>query len=281
MVLLHIFLFASAVLLAGCSEAPLAANPASSAPAAAAPAGPPQEGSIERQLFEALNRERRERALEELRWDARLARAARKHSEQMADRGELTHQFPGEEPVRSRIAAEGVRFTASAENVGFASTVERVHGGWMSSPGHRANILNEKYNAVGIGVAMRGRYIYATQNLARVLVEHDESSIRRGIVEAMQQLRRDRRLPPLRVEMIPELDAGACRGESNASDIPGRFRAQRRIVTFTISDPEKLPAHMQRRTLDPTVKEAHVGACFAPSEKYGNGNFWAMVVFLY
>jgi uncharacterized protein YkwD len=37
---------------------------------------------------------------------------------------------------------------------------------WMSSPGHRENILNPEYTDVGVGVAVRGREIRATQLFA-------------------------------------------------------------------------------------------------------------------
>ncbi|HUO03478.1 MAG TPA: CAP domain-containing protein [Rhizomicrobium sp.] len=35
--------------------------------------------------------------------------------------------------------------------------------GWMESPGHRANILNPRYDSSGIGVAMVGDQAFATQ----------------------------------------------------------------------------------------------------------------------
>ena len=35
--------------------------------------------------------------------------------------------------------------------------------GWMNSPGHRANILNEKYNEAGMGVAIINGYVISTE----------------------------------------------------------------------------------------------------------------------
>jgi uncharacterized protein YkwD len=35
--------------------------------------------------------------------------------------------------------------------------------GWMKSPGHRANILNPRYDTSGVGVAMAGDRAFATQ----------------------------------------------------------------------------------------------------------------------
>jgi uncharacterized protein YkwD len=40
--------------------------------------------------------------------------------------------------------------------------------GWMSSPGHRANILSEEYSESGIGIAIDGRgAVYFTQVFTR------------------------------------------------------------------------------------------------------------------
>ena len=39
----------------------------------------------------------------------------------------------------------------------------RAVSGWMTSPGHRANILSPDYRSSGIGVAVNGAYAYATQ----------------------------------------------------------------------------------------------------------------------
>ena len=39
----------------------------------------------------------------------------------------------------------------------------RAVAGWMRSQGHRANILSRNFDRSGIGVAINGSYIYATQ----------------------------------------------------------------------------------------------------------------------
>jgi uncharacterized protein YkwD len=39
----------------------------------------------------------------------------------------------------------------------------RAVAGWMGSEGHRANILSRNFDRSGIGVAINGSYVYATQ----------------------------------------------------------------------------------------------------------------------
>lgn len=52
---------------------------------------------------------------------------------------------------------EGYSFSAAGENiaVGYRSPAD-VMKGWMNSPGHRANILNTEYKAIGIGAVKIG-----------------------------------------------------------------------------------------------------------------------------
>ena len=52
---------------------------------------------------------------------------------------------------------------AWAENLAFGFDPAAVVGGWMASPGHRANILNPTYTETGVGFALdrSGRRYYA------------------------------------------------------------------------------------------------------------------------
>ena len=56
----------------------------------------------------------------------------------------------------------------AGENVGYAPSALRVHNALVASPGHRANMLDSRFNAVGIGFVNGpdGR-VWVTQNFAR------------------------------------------------------------------------------------------------------------------
>jgi hypothetical protein len=119
------------------------------------PAGPYPD---EQKLLNLVNQEREKAGLPKLQWNDHAAEAAREHSIQMAANLEISHQFPGEPVVSERIANTGMRFTVSAENVAEADSPEEIHMALMHSPGHRANIMSPRYNAVGIGVVLnKGR----------------------------------------------------------------------------------------------------------------------------
>jgi len=134
---------------------------------------------LERQMVELVNADRLDpdnraetggRAMP-LRWDPRLAQAARTHSEGMALRHILSHYEPnGDSPVE-RIYKAGVQWVAMGENIAQNLTVAEAEAALMNEPrfqaNHRGNILSKKYNSIGIGIARGadGRF-YITQDFA-------------------------------------------------------------------------------------------------------------------
>lgn len=89
--------------------------------------------AIERQVIDKVNDERFRRGLWPLRIDRRLMSSARGHAAWMTRNRQFEHTS---EPVGENIA------------MGQPSTREAVRD-WMSSPGHRANILSHNYVRVG------------------------------------------------------------------------------------------------------------------------------------
>ena len=63
----------------------------------------------------------------------------------------------------------GIRFSSAGENIAMGqSTPAQVMNSWMSSEGHRSNILNQNFTQIGVGLAKggSGRY-YWTQMFIR------------------------------------------------------------------------------------------------------------------
>lgn len=56
-----------------------------------------------------------------------------------------------------------VRWCGLAENVGYGGNAEIVQKAYMNSPGHRANILNTRWNGVGTGYAKKDGRVYTVQ----------------------------------------------------------------------------------------------------------------------
>jgi uncharacterized protein YkwD len=49
------------------------------------------------------------------------------------------------------------------ENVGYGGSIADIQGAYMSSAGHRANILNARFNYAAVGVAHRGDRVFTVQ----------------------------------------------------------------------------------------------------------------------
>ncbi|MEM8851936.1 MAG: CAP domain-containing protein [Pseudomonadota bacterium] len=88
------------------------------------------------------------RGLSPLRADPRLAAAAEEQAEFMARRGKIGHDGRGGSTVLERVRAVGVEGCHMAENVAAGQrSAAQVHGDWMGSAGHRANILNSNLDS--------------------------------------------------------------------------------------------------------------------------------------
>jgi len=121
----------------------------------------------ERQLFNAVNQERKTHGLPALKLDPSLMNAARAHAERMAEQGTLSHQLPGEPSLSSRTKAAGARFSWLSENVDEGPNAAAIHQSFMKSAQHRANILDSDMDSVGIGVAERNGQMFAVEDFSK------------------------------------------------------------------------------------------------------------------
>lgn len=112
----------------------------------------------ERGMVDLVNKERKDRGLKPLSFDARLREVARPHSADMFQRGYFAHYSPEGKSVADRAEEQGVQYGVIGENLAYAPSLELAHRGLMNSPGHRANILSPDFNKIGIGVMDGGIY---------------------------------------------------------------------------------------------------------------------------
>jgi uncharacterized protein YkwD len=102
-----------------------------------------------------LNQQRRANGLRPLHADSGLAKAALVHSKDMVAHRYFAHESRTGAPFTARMPR--ARFRLLGENIGWGSgrfaTPRAMVEGWMQSAGHRANILQRRYRAIGIGVA--------------------------------------------------------------------------------------------------------------------------------
>jgi uncharacterized protein YkwD len=129
---------------------------------------------VERKVTELTNEFRRDHHLSPLDRDTSLIDAARAHSDDMLRQNFFSHNNPNGSTPQSRIAPAYSRtLSRVGENIwsghGYdysdSTLMARIIvDSWVSSPGHRANLLNPNYNYVGVGVSAMGPEIRATQD---------------------------------------------------------------------------------------------------------------------
>jgi len=127
---------------------------------------------MEWRMLRLLNKDRRRDGLAKVRMQDDLRVVARKHSRDMAKKDYFDHVNLSAQSPSDRLRGARVSEVVSGENLamigGHGNPTQFAEEGLMNSPGHRANILNESYNAVGIGVVQNeSKVYYFTQNFAR------------------------------------------------------------------------------------------------------------------
>jgi hypothetical protein len=110
-------------------------------------------------LLQETNIQRAQNGDSALSLNSQLAQAAQAKANDMAARNYWSHITPdGDEPWVF-IAQTGYSYQAAGENLayGFDSSAAAVSG-WMNSPSHRENLLNNNYLDVGFGIANAANY---------------------------------------------------------------------------------------------------------------------------
>ena len=109
---------------------------------------------FESEVIDLVNVERAAEGLPPLSYDASLAAAARDHSEDMGLQNYFSHTSLDGRTVPDRIEDAGYFWNTYGENIAAGQpTPEDVIDSWMSSSGHRANILNPNFCDIGVGYA--------------------------------------------------------------------------------------------------------------------------------
>jgi uncharacterized protein YkwD len=153
-------------------------------PAGSAPGqefGTNRMADLEKQMWALVNRDRLDPATsaetggraQSLRWNEKLAAVARAHSRDMLEQRYFDHVDREGRTPAARIDAAGIPWRALGENIAVNGTVPGAEAAFMNEPrfqkNHRANILNEKYTDVGIGIVQGPNgSLYITQDFVAI-----------------------------------------------------------------------------------------------------------------
>jgi len=121
--------------------------------------------ALEKEVITLVNLERAKQGLAPVELNWQLSRVARYKSEDMRDKNYFSHTSPTYGSPFEMMKSFGVDYMAAGENIAMGQpTAVSVMNAWMSSTGHKANILSGNFTEIGVGVARdESGTIYWTQ----------------------------------------------------------------------------------------------------------------------
>lgn len=125
--------------------------------------------ALANQVIQLTNIEREKEGLKPLIAHETLQVVAIDKATDMVTLNYFDHHSPTYGSPFEMMKSYGIDYRAAAENIAFGqSSAEEVVTGWMNSPGHRANILNDSFSHIAIGVAEnQDRRLYFVQLFLR------------------------------------------------------------------------------------------------------------------
>jgi uncharacterized protein YkwD len=253
---------------------------ASSAPAPGASNN--EDISAEAALLEAVNRSRAQAGLAAISMDDSLREAARLHAGRMVAMKSLEHQFPGEQALLQRIAdVSTLPLDRAGENIANVTCVSDAHNLLMNSPPHRQNILDPNFNLAGMAAIWSKGRLYIVQDFAHTMPRYSVAQADKLVSGAVDGARQSAGLTGLTGKTPAQLNDAACSlaGEDhpNARLIAASY-PDRKIVTYTQSQPEILPPGALRLLADPNLSQFAVGSCYARNANYPAGIYWVAIL---
>lgn len=125
----------------------------------------PELAEYAEQVAVLVNQERAANGLQPLKLSPLLSEAANIRSGELKEN--FSHTRPDGTSCFTVMDELGISYRAAAENIAYGQrSPESVMHGWMNSSGHRANILSENVDYIGVGVVYRDGIYYWTQLFA-------------------------------------------------------------------------------------------------------------------
>lgn len=122
----------------------------------------------EKKLLNLLNEDREKNGLSPLTEDPALSALARTKSQDMNDNHYFAHESPTYGNAAQMLTDAGYAYNGVGENIAHHASVEKAEAAFMSSDGHRRNILGSQWTKVGVGVAAdENNSVYVTELFAR------------------------------------------------------------------------------------------------------------------
>jgi hypothetical protein len=209
----------------------------------------PAPSPAEQALVQLANKTRAAHNLPPLQWDSAIARAALAHDQQMIhEPGPLEHQYPGEPDLTARGAQAGAHFTTIAENLARGTDPAQIHQKWMSTPTHRANLLDPNLNAIGIAVIDSMGSLNAVEDFSHSAPVQSYSSLAQRVADVLQA----HGIGPAESNQDAQTTCTMQRGAVGTAKL---------VIQWDGPDPTLLPDALIREIATGRYSSAEVGVC--------------------
>jgi uncharacterized protein YkwD len=241
--------------------------------------------AMEEQLLEWVNEERTARHLKPVRISSDLRAVATKHSKDMASQKDLSHISSDGKSYLGRLVEAGLFFVDIGENVAVGDTFDAafIHQKLMESLEHRENILNPKYDTVGIGVVYsKDRRYFVTQDFAQSLEKLNTDEAEEFIRNEINEIRNSSALPPLSFHNIASKFARRySRNKATGNQLQniGVLLGETHIH-FITTPVLNIPENIARKIASEIYELGAVGAWFGRLEDYPGGAY-LITIFLF
>ena len=122
----------------------------------------------EQEAYNYLTEDRNKNGRSTLTLDPTLCYLARMKSQDMLTNGYFAHTSPTLGSASDMLRQYGYAFSAVGENIAHHASVAKSHAAFLSSEGHRRNMMSTSWTKVGIGVVTdQNGYVYVTQLFVR------------------------------------------------------------------------------------------------------------------
>jgi uncharacterized protein YkwD len=206
--------------------------------------------SPEQTLLQLANQARAQHNLPPLQWDDSLAKAAHAHLRWvLRNPNNLEHQYTGEPDLVTRGSNAGARFGTISENIaGHGDTPAAIQQIWMTTPTHRANLLDPNLNAVGIAVAEDQGLLYAVEDFSRNVPALTPDAVEHQVAKLLEA----RGFSPA---------ASNADARKTCTMPQGQAGAPKLVIQWDGSDISQLPDAVAQQLDKSKYTSAAVGAC--------------------
>lgn len=120
-------------------------------------------------MLDLINSERAKAGVAPLNFDSQLNHTALLKAQDMVANNYFSHTSPTYGSPDNMLRQFGITFKTMGENLAGNSSVDAAHTALINSPGHRANILDSKFNFIGIGIQSSSTYgeVFVQQFIGR------------------------------------------------------------------------------------------------------------------